>query len=227
MTITFSWTLIEQYYDHCPEKARQVHVLKTAKDVYTPKIAGGINTHQAIDNHIRKHDLLPSSLEWLKPYIDAFRQGGVAMTEKQWAVDRWLNGCSFFADKNGRDPWIRGKWDLAVKNGSKGLLVDWKDGKEWEKDGQLELGAMLWMANDPEIMAVTGVNFWLQERKFTKEPYVTTREDLSPLWGQKWLKKMREIEAKDARGEWEKRPVGWRCRNCPVVSCGHNPRYGQ
>jgi hypothetical protein len=84
MTITFSWTLIEQYYDHCPEKARQVHVLKTAKEVYTPKIAGGINTHQAIDNHIRKHDLLPSSLEWLKPYIDAFRQGGVAMTEKQW-----------------------------------------------------------------------------------------------------------------------------------------------
>ena len=221
----FSWTLIEQYFDHCQEQARQVYVVKTAKKTYGQGQTQGINTHAAIDNHIRKHDLLPPSLEWLKPYLDSFRGSGTAMTEKQWAVDRWLNACMYWGTSNGKDPYIRGKWDLAVKNGSKGLLVDWKDGKEWEKDGQLELGAMLWMANDPEIMTVTGINFWLQERKFTKEPYVTTRDDLSPLWGQKWLRKMREIEAKDPTKEWERNPATWRCASCPVVSCAHNPGY--
>jgi hypothetical protein len=225
----FSWTMIDEFYDGCAELCRHVYVLKTAKKTYTNEQSGGINTHQAIDNHLRKHDLLPPGLQWLKPYIDAFRAHGELKSEVQWAIDYYVKPCTFWGTTNGKDPYVRGKWDLAVKNGPLGFLVDWKDGKRYEKDGQLELGALLWMFNDETIQQVTAVNFWLQDKAkpMTPEPYVFRREQVSALWGQKWLPRLREIEAKDARGEWEKRPVDWRCRNCPVVSCGHNPRYGQ
>jgi hypothetical protein len=225
MTIVFSWTLIEQYFDHCPEQARQVYVLKTAKKTYSAGQSTGINTHAAIDNHIRKHDLLPESLEWLAPTLKAFTSAGEATSEKTLAVDHMLEPSTFFADKKGRDPYIRGKWDLAVKSGTNGFLVDWKDGKKWEKEGQLELGALLWMRNDPSIQQVTGVNFWLQDRTWTTPPYVTTQAQASKLWGQKWLPRLREIEAKNPNEPWHKNPVPWRCSSCPVVTCAHNPKY--
>lgn len=82
-------------------------------------------------------------------------------------------------------PLLRGKYDVVVRNHEKrkALMADWKTGNDrYENPLQLEIGALLLFAADPEIDTVVGLNVYTRTAK-PGRTYAFQRAETSPRWG--------------------------------------------
>lgn len=215
--LQFSYSVLSAD-DVCPEQMRQIYVLRAYKNSYA-QLKGGIDDHKEMEQRLRYKQPLPAPLQKAEPLVVALEQRGEPKVEVSLAVDRNLNAIGFW------DGWLRGKYDVIVKlTAQRGFMGDWKSGKIRESSDQLELGALLWFASDPELQEVTGANIWLQTpvpsaKPKLGTPYVFRRDESGPRWA-KWIARMTTIEKRDPAREWERREsplCGW----CPVKVCPH------
>jgi hypothetical protein len=211
---SYSYSFLDQDRN-CPEAARHLFILKDFKKTYT--VAGGIDDHRELEKHLRNGAPLPPELAHVAPMANSFRNSGVEV-EVAYAVDRDLKPINFWHE----NVFIRGKYDI-VRHWPEtrhAFLGDWKSGKIRESSDQLELGALLMTARYPTIERVTGVNVWINSGPKLGTPYEFRTEENGPRWA-KWLKRIAEIEQRDAAVEWERRESGL-CAYCPVKVC---PNY--
>jgi PD-(D/E)XK nuclease superfamily protein len=210
----FSYSLLSQHAS-CPEAARQIFVLRNFKKTWT--VQGGIDEHKLLEDRLKAKRPLPPQLAASERYAQSLEKMGVPVqVEVGLAVDRDLKPVDFWA----KTAWLRGKYDVRIVAPPRALIGDWKTGKKRESPDQLELGALLTFANDPQVDVVTGVNVWLNAGGMGP-PYVFKR--FEPRWAP-WLKKMGMIEQADPAKEWEKKP-GPLCNYCPVAVCAHSAEY--
>ena len=213
ISIQHSFTSLKQF-DDCPEAMRSIYVLKRYKKTYTPAITGGIDEHRALEQRIRYHQLLPEQIARAESLVRSLEQAGKIEVELSLAVARDMTPIGFW------DGWLRGKYDVVTRWSAdrRAFIGDWKTGKVREASDQLEIGAMLLMANDPAIDSVTGANLWLQTNS-PGIPYTFHRRNLESLW-LKWSRRMLTIESTDLSEPWERRESGL-CGYCPVQDCPH------
>ena len=193
---------------------RHLYILRDFKSSYTSEKDGGIDHHKLLEQRLRYHQPLPAALVKAEPYVVSLEQSGEVEVELALAVTRDLQPSGFWPG------YLRGKYDVVVRwlEQRKAFIGDWKTGKIRESGDQLEIGALLLMANDPTIDSVVGANLWLQ-KPGPGTPYLFMRRQLEPLWV-KWSKRMQAIEQADSTTEWEKRE-GPLCSYCPVATCTH------
>ncbi len=212
-TLQFSHSFISQD-DNCPEAARHLYALRDFKKSYT--VQGGIDTHKELERRLKTKQPLPADLAGAEAFCQALERDGIPVeVEVSLAVTHHITPSTFFSPA----AWLRGKFDVIKRDHQKrkAFIGDWKTGRsDYEKDDQLALGADLLFENDPDIDTVTGANIWLKENKLGT-PYTFTRASKSSRWAPR-VKRLRDIEARDPRKEWEKRQ-GPLCKYCPVKTC--------
>ena len=209
MTLSFSYSFLSQD-ENCPEAARHLFVLRDFKKSWTTE--GGIDIHKLLEQRLRYKQPLPETLAKAEPMVTSLERIGTPEVEVSYAVGRDLLPSGFWSG------YLRGKYDVVVRSmGTHSAFIgDWKSGKVRESPDQLELGALLLMANETRIDTVVGANLWLQ-KSTVGTPYTFKRTEKGPLWA-KWLARMNAIEKRDAGVEWEKRE-GPLCAYCPVKTC--------
>lgn len=211
--LQFSYTNLSAH-EQCPEKMRHIYILKDVKVSYATS-QDGIDHHKVLEQRLRYRQPLPQEIAKAEPYVASLEKAGPVEVELSLAVDRALQPSGFWTG------YLRGKYDVVVRwpEQRRAFIGDWKSGKIYEKADQLEIGAMLLIANDPGIDSVIAANLWLQ-KPGPGIPYHFARRQLEPLWV-KWSRRMSVIEQADPAMEWEKRD-GPLCAYCPVVECQHN-----
>lgn len=214
MTISFSYSLLDAE-DSCPEKARRLFVTRDYKRAWTAAKDGGIDVHAALEARLKGKTPLPPQAQSYEPLVASIERRGSVETELPLAVDHQMRPTGFWEGS----PFLRGKYDAVVRRPPLALIVDWKTGRsDFEKELQLEIGALLLFANDPAIETIAGMNVYLKTGKAGRI-YEFQRAEISPRWA-KLIHRMRKIEERDSAQKWEKRP-GPLCGWCPVKDCEH------
>lgn len=205
-----SYSLLNQY-QNCPHAACHKYIARTYPYVETPAMAEGNAIHLAMENRLRiKQPLPPKYAQW-EPFAAPF-DGRQVLVEEKLGIRQNGSPCGFF-DK---DVFFRGKIDVAVVNGSKAYMADWKSGgSKYEDPFELEIGAVLLQAKH-NVTTIKGNYAWLVENR------LGVLYDLSDT--NKTFAKMKhlmdEIERDRARDWFEKRKSGL-CGWCSCAHCEH------
>lgn len=213
--LIFSYTFLNCYADICPYQAYRTYIKRDIPYEETPERKKGNDIHTAFEHRIGSGKPLPADMRHHEPIAAAF-DGTGAKTELKVAVDRSGRACDYW--DNGK-AFIRGRLDCVVVKGTTAYLNDIKTGKVWEKPFELEVGAMLLHAQQPQLQTIVGTFTWLRENKLGK------KYDLSGT-AETWKKCntiVSQIEADRASGHFEKRE-GRLCPYCSVLDCELNPR---
>lgn len=219
--ITYSFTLLRDE-EQCPEMVRSTTITKRFKKHFTKELTTGVDQHTAIEHRVKHRTPLPPEHYRFEPIVASFEALGPIEAELPLAVNHRCEPVGFWgASGIGHQisPWVRGKYDVVVRRHSerRALIGDWKSGRaDYEKELQLEIGALLLMWNDPEIDTVAGLNVYLKTGKPGRS-YVFRRDEISPRTA-RLIKRTREIDARNTQQVWEKRP-GPLCPWCPVADC--------
>ncbi len=175
-------------------------------------MAEGNAIHLAMENRLRiKQPLPPKYAQW-EPFAQPLDWWGQPLVEEKLGITKDGKPCGFF-DK---DVFFRGKVDVAVVNGSKAYICDWKSGgSKYEDPFELETGAVILQAKH-NVATIKGQYAWLVENR------LGVLYDLSDT--NKTFAKMKhlmdEIERDRARDWFEKRESGL-CGYCPCEGCEH------
>lgn len=205
--IQFSYSFLSQD-ENCPEAARHLFILRDFKKTYS--VQGGIDDHKVLERRMRFKEPLPDVLKKAEPLVVSLEQSGKPEVEVSLAVKRDMTPIGFW------DGYLRGKYDVIVRQEKTAFIGDWKSGKVRESSDQLEIGSLLLMATYPAIDEVVGVNIWLQAPKLGT-PFVFKRTEIEGRW-LKWVRRMQMIEQRDPDEDWEKRESAL-CAYCPVATC--------
>lgn len=199
-------------YDTCPKQSFHRYVLKDIPKQQTEQMKWGDTVHKGFEERLGKGTPLPAELARYEPYavtLEPFKP----QVEMRLGIDKAGNACAFFDDR----VWLRGKADVAIRQGSVALLLDWKTGKRREDGYELEIQSLMLRAAWPDVERVTGRYVWLQDNTIGKAHDVTrTNETFEAL-----QEKTDEIEHGFKTGYWPTKQ-GPLCGWCPVLSCGFN-----
>lgn len=206
-----SYSLLNQYMN-CPHATFHKYVAKTYPYVETPAMAEGNAIHLAMENRLRIKQPLPPKYAGWEGFVEPLERRTQPLIEEKLGIRQNGSPCGFF-DK---DVFFRGKIDVALVDGSKAYIVDWKSGgSKYEDPFELEIGAILLQAKY-NASAIKGQYAWLAENR------LGTLYDLSDT--NKTFAKMKhlmdEIERDRSRDWFEKRKSGL-CGWCVVESCEH------
>lgn len=207
----YSYTFLNTY-DICPKQAFHRYVLKDHPFVGSDASKWGNVVHDALDKRLSKGEPLPKEVAKYEFYAAAV-EPLKPQTEMKLGIKRDGTPVPFFDD----DVWLRGKADVAARQGSTAILLDWKTGKKREDPYELELQALMLQAAWPTVERITGHYVWLQDGVVGKAHDVSnTGETLQCL-----QEKADEIEHGHKMGVWPTK-AGPLCGWCPVLSCEFN-----
>ena len=207
----YSYTFLSTY-EICPKQSFHRFVLKDIPFQETPAMKWGTEVHTALEKRVRDKVPLPPQMVKYEFYAAALEPLNPEC-EMKLGIKRDGSPIAFFDD----DVWLRGKADIAVKQGTTALLMDYKTGKKREDPYELEVQALMLHATWPEIERITGHYVWLQDGVVGRAHDVSnTGETLECI-----QEKADEIEHCHKTGEWRTKP-GPLCNWCPVVSCNFN-----
>lgn len=207
--IAHSYTSITSF-ETCP---RRHYILRVAKEVVEPPteaLTWGNTVHKALEIRLRDGTQLPTKLSKYEQYAAKLEaKPGTLMVEEEIALDRDFQRVGWW-DKAA---WLRGKLDVAIVNGKKAGIFDWKTGGRKPDNDQLSLFAGMTFAVMPEVENVTTGFIWLKDGKIDTQ--VFTREHKHFIW-QEFLPRIERVERAHAENKWPAKPSGL-CRAwCPV-----------
>lgn len=102
---------------------------------------------------------------------------GTKITQAKMALDQAFNPCGYMDwDK----AWVRVIYDVAVINGEKAFIGDWKNGKVWIDEEQLRLFATVGFHVFPELQVIDTAYIWLRYGVLSPKTY--TRRELPDMW---------------------------------------------
>lgn len=211
-------------YDQCPKKFYHLRVAKDVEDTPGEEAEYGTKVHEAAELHVKDGTPIPEKFAYMRPIVEPLAKApGTKFTEMKLGVaktDAGFAPCGFF-DKN---VWWRGIIDLAIVNGSKAHMLDYKTGKSTYADTkQLDLMAGALFVHNPELTTIKSALAFVVVNDFV--PKVHTRENLNSYMSV-FDKQLDRLEASMESGVWNAKP-GPLCGWCPVKSCEHwRPRRG-
>ena len=172
--------------------------------------------HKALELRVGSGKDLPTNLKHLEPIAAKFANApGQKFVEQQLALTKDLTPTGWF-DKN---VWIRAIVDLAIINGSKAVIVDWKTGKVDDDFTQQRAAATVLMQCHPEVDVVQMMYYFTAHKKLTHEEL--HREDIKHVWA-RLLPRIKKYTYAHQHDEFPARPSGLCKRHCPITSCPHN-----
>jgi len=211
----YSYTFLDTYDKKCPYLAAQRYIYRTTKYVETPEMKWGNDVHSAFEHRIGGQKPLPLEMQKWEPFAKPF-DGMGAKTEQKVAITAQGVPCNFFSDKP--QVWLRGKIDTALVQGTTAYIIDWKTGNsKYESAFELEVGALMLHAANPQLTKIVGQYAWLKEDRLGQ------MHDLSDT-AATWYKVnhiVQRIEKDKAAGTFEKNQTPL-CRWCELFTCENN-----
>lgn len=207
--VAHSYTSITSF-ETCPKRHYHLRVVKDVSEPPSEALTWGNTVHKALENRLRDGTPLPAKLATYEPYAAKLAaKPGTLMVEEPIALTRDMKRVDWW-DKAA---WLRGKLDVAVKNGTKAAILDWKTGSRKPDNDQLTLFADLAFTVYPDVEQVTTGFIWLKDSKIDQS--VFTRNQNASIW-QDFFARIERVERAHAENKWPAKPSGL-CRSwCPV-----------
>lgn len=205
-------------FETCPKKFWHLSVRKDVIEPEGEAIRYGKLVHKALEKRVGKGAKLPMNLRHLEKYAAKLAGAkGEKLTEQQLAIDNEFQPCDWFA----KNTWCRAIIDLAIINGPKAVIVDYKTGKISNDFTQLRLSAALLMLHEPEIQTADLCYLWTKEKQLTRDEVPMTRDDIKTVVLD-LMPRLRKYEKAHRTESFPARP-GYLCkRYCPVSNCPHH-----
>jgi len=208
-------------FETCPKQYYHVNVLKEFPFKETDATRYGTEFHKAAEDYIRDDTPVPERFSFAMPTLEALKaKPGEKHCELKMGLTEDLQPCGFY-DKN---VWFRGIVDLAIINGEKAFIVDYKTGKsaKYADTGQLQLMALSLFAHFPEVKRAKGGLLFVIADKFVGADF--NASDHNVLWSP-WIKKYAQLQKAHETNVWNPVPSGLCRKHCPVVECPHNGQH--
>ena len=144
----------------------------------TPEMLAGNRVDDALTKRITSNTPLPPEYAPYEGMVQAvIAAPGTKLTQAKMALDRAFRPCGYMDWDNA---WVRVIYDVAVINGEKAFIGDWKNGKVWIDEEQLRLFATVGFHVFPELQEIDTAYIWLQHGTISPKTY--TRRELADLW---------------------------------------------
>jgi|GEM_PF-1302039 len=201
-------------YKNCGHSMFRRYIKKDIPYVQSPEAKWGDEVHQAFEYRVGGGKPLPQNMQAWEQFARPF-DGRGALVEQKLGITKTGQPTGFWDN----DCWFRGKVDLAIVNGAKAYILDWKSGNsKYEDPFELEVGALLLKAKHREIEFISGSYCWLKENRlgqgYDLSKFRDTWNEINRLVG--------KIEADRALNEFEKKQSGL-CKGwCSVTDCEFN-----
>lgn len=205
-------------FDTCPKQFYHTYILKEFPYEETDATRYGNEFHKAAELFIKDGKPIPKKFEFARPTLEALAaKPGDKHCEYKFGLTRDLQPCSFFA----KNVWFRGVIDLAIIDGDRAFIVDYKTGKSarYAETGQLELMALAVFKFFPEVKKVNAGLLFVVADEFIKDQYKIDLE--GEMWA-KWLGEYAKMEKAEEHDVWNPRPSGLCRAYCKVLECPHN-----
>jgi hypothetical protein len=207
--VIWSYTSLAAF-ENCPRQGYARYIAKTYPFVETEAMREGKRVHKAFENRIKNDEPFPDDLAYCEQFIPTRTLDTVLIgSEISLGIDMDFAACGFFDS----DCFFRGKLDLLNIEGDTAFIIDFKTGKPYERDDELQLHAMLAKTAYPDVKHWRGFYVWLRNRKIgdihTLSPAVSYR---------KLLARVEKLQLEDIP---KKNPL---CPWCELMSCEFNPR---
>lgn len=203
-------------FETCPLQYHQMRILKAWPDPPGEGQLWGQEVHKLIENRIAMGKALPAYLANVETIVQKLENSkGVVLPEYKMALNVSLQPVDYFA----KDVWLRAIGDVVKIHGDKCFQLDWKTGKYRPSTEQMELQSAVALATYPHLTEVANVYHFVKERRNITTK--VTREDVPVIW-QKFLPRVKKMEAAIAAGEFPANPTGLCKAYCNVLSCEHN-----
>lgn len=216
--VSFSYSSIKTF-DQCPKKYYHLKIAQDVKDSPGDAAIYGVDFHKAAEDYIKLGTELPKKYSYALPVLDALNAiPGVKHCEIKLGVKKTENGyapCGF----NDKDFWWRGIADLAIINGEKGYVADYKTGKnaKYADTKQLDLLAGAVFLHNPSIRVLkSSLIYVVSGELIRKEHEEKKKEEYLEVFADE----LDRLEGALLSGVFNAKPSGL-CGWCPVESCEH------
>lgn len=199
-------------FETCPWRYYLTRVSKEIVEPETEALRWGNEVHKAFEDYVKAGGEYPTP-DWFakwKPIADKIlSKPGEIHAEYEAAITEDLRPCGWWDD----EVWCRGKFDVAIVNGGKATILDYKTGKRKPASDQLKLFALLAFIHFPEVNEVKTGFIWLKTGQVDTETY--TREMADALWPE-FIHRVERMRHALESMKLPKKQSGL-CRNwCPV-----------
>jgi hypothetical protein len=177
----------------------------------------GTRLNEAAALYIRDDKPLADEFMFMAPTLDALKAlPGDKHCELRMSVNRDLKACGW----KDEDCWFKGIADLAIVDGKRGFVADYKSGSnKYPDQDQLELMALMMMATFPDLEEVRGMLLFVKHDTLTKKTIKRTEWDT--LWAKYRRRDGVRIRAHEI-GVFMPKQSGLCRRSCAVTSCEFN-----
>lgn len=199
-------------FETCPRKHYLTRVAKQVKEPQGEALLWGNTVHKALEQYIGAGVPLPKGCKQYQPLADKLTTKiptALVLVEQQLAVDADFQPTGWWD----RNAWFRGVIDVALIDGERAFLFDWKTGKQKNDFDQLKLFAALTTAHYPDVQVLDTAFIWLESKQLTRETF--TRDEARTFWSDLVPRVQRLAEAA-AQSVWPARPSGLCRKWCPV-----------
>jgi hypothetical protein len=206
-------------FDQCPKKYFHLKVVKDVKDDPGEAAVYGTAVHEAAELFVKDGTPIPEKFAYMRPIVEPLAaKSGEKLTEVKLGVKKTDTGfetCGFF-DK---DVWYRGIVDLAIIDGDRAWMVDYKTGKnaKYADLKQLDLMAAALFVKYPDLKVIKSALAYVVSHEFPKKTH--KREKMAEYMSV-FDDQLDQLEASMDNGIWNAKTsplCGW----CPVTSCEH------
>lgn len=208
-------------FDTCPRKYEAERITKEVPFTDSAATIYGKEFHTACEEFIRDGTPLDPRFEWMRGKLETLKRlPGEKHCELKLGIkkeDGRLVACDFF-DK---DVWFRGVADLAIINGSKGFVLDYKTSKssKYADLKQIALMSAALFLKFPELEKVKGALLFAIAEDLVRAEY--TRENALNIFSEVHeTLALREVSY--YTNVFNEKPNGLCRKWCGVLSCPHN-----
>lgn len=172
--------------------------------------------HKAIETSLKTGQPVGGELFNINPVLDIVRAApGERYYEFQMTLDQEFVPCGW---RDWNKAWVRGAADFLRVHNETATYIDWKSGKFYAKDAQIETTALLTFAHFPQVQKLNGALFYYRHNKMHQK--VVHRAEAPAIW-QDRLRTVKQIELAMQKNEWPANPNPL-CGYCPDGTCPHN-----
>lgn len=207
-------------FDMCPKKYEAEKLTKEVKFTDSDATIYGKEVHTVCEEYIRDGKPIPEKHSYLQSYLDRLNAiPGEKHCEIKVGVKK-DDGRLVACDYNDPSVWFRGICDLAIINGAKGFIVDYKTSKSarYADMRQLKLMAAALFLKFPELQKLKLSLLFVVSKEMVKDE-VQVERGLDIFAELNDLLTQREIAYNT--GVFNPKPNGLCRKWCKVLSCPH------
>ena len=203
------------YHQNVPKRGHPDRV----EFVQSKAMLDGNEVDDALTKRISVGTALPAKFAPYEPMAQTVLAApGQKFTQMKLALDQSFKTCGYM---DWDRAWVRVIYDVAVINGQRGFLGDWKNGQITTDEDQLRLFATVGFHQFPEVDIFDTSYIWLKHGITSDRTY--HRRELPDLW-QTFIPDVERMQASFKANHWPATPQkgqwGWNCKRCSVNKAG-------